>query len=224
MAESYIQVPPNSTGLKLRTRQRTVGANTIEEQYVLIGDERVVSFRGRMISLITPGRAGTAGQKIAALFNASGSAVLVEIGEVRVDLYQTVIKAVTVPPPTVRCHKITAVPTNGTAGSKVAKDSALSSNASVTVWMDASADRTSSGTALTVTIPASSGLSQEFAPRLITAAGYEPADRMAFLDDEKLTLRASEGVAVFIDYNVATMNPITDMWIAQIDWTEYTLP
>lgn len=224
MGESYVALPADSVGKKLRTRQRTIGANTIEEQYVIVGDERVASFRGRFTTPITPGRAGTVGQKIAGLFNAAGSAVLVEIGEVRVDLYQTVIKAVTVPPPTVRCHRIAAVPTNGTAGTKVAKDSALTSSASVTTWQDASADRTSSGTALTATIAAGTGLSQEFAPRLITAAGYEPADRMAFLDEEGVTLRAGEGMAVFLDYTVATMNPITDMWIAQIDWVEFTLP
>lgn len=34
MAESYIQLPVNNTGSKLRTEQRVIGANTIEEQYV----------------------------------------------------------------------------------------------------------------------------------------------------------------------------------------------
>jgi hypothetical protein len=31
--ESYVQVPANSTGVKLRSRQRTVGANTVDEQF-----------------------------------------------------------------------------------------------------------------------------------------------------------------------------------------------
>lgn len=34
MAESYTQVPPNSTGNKLRTRTRTIGANEVHEQGV----------------------------------------------------------------------------------------------------------------------------------------------------------------------------------------------
>ena len=34
MAESYIQVPPNSTGTKVRTRSRVIGANTVHEQAV----------------------------------------------------------------------------------------------------------------------------------------------------------------------------------------------
>lgn len=33
MPESYVQVPANSTGIKLRSRQRTVGANTVDEQF-----------------------------------------------------------------------------------------------------------------------------------------------------------------------------------------------
>lgn len=34
MPESYIQVPPNSTGSKVRTRSRVIGSNTVHEQAV----------------------------------------------------------------------------------------------------------------------------------------------------------------------------------------------
>lgn len=34
MAESYTQVPPNSTGNKMRTRSRVIGADTVHEQAV----------------------------------------------------------------------------------------------------------------------------------------------------------------------------------------------
>jgi hypothetical protein len=34
LVESYFQVPPDSTGKKIRTDQQTVGANTVEVQYV----------------------------------------------------------------------------------------------------------------------------------------------------------------------------------------------
>lgn len=34
MPESVIQVAPDSTGKKLRTRQRVIGANTVEEQFI----------------------------------------------------------------------------------------------------------------------------------------------------------------------------------------------
>jgi hypothetical protein len=34
VVESYFQVPPNSTGAKIRTDQQTIGANTVETQYI----------------------------------------------------------------------------------------------------------------------------------------------------------------------------------------------
>jgi hypothetical protein len=43
MGESYIQLPTDSSGKKVRTRQRTVGANTIEEQYIIVQNERVIT-------------------------------------------------------------------------------------------------------------------------------------------------------------------------------------
>ena len=184
---------------------------------------RTISYKGCASTFRTPGRAGTTGQKIFSLHNATGSTVLVDFESFNVDLVQTVIKAVTVLPPVIRLYKVTVLPTNGTAVTKVADDSALSSS-SVTVLQDASADGTSSGTALTATLPAGAVVTQTFAPRLITAAGYEMFDRASFLDgsDEKITLRALEGVVVMLDYVLATQNPTTDMWIVNCKWTEYT--
>ncbi len=169
-----------------------------------------------------PGRAGTTGQKILSLHNATGSTIVVRITKVVVDLVQTVVKAVTVLPPVIRMWKVTVLPSNGTAMAKVSKDSGLSaSSASVTVLQDASADGTNSTTALTATLPAGTIITQEFAPRLITAAGYEMFDRTEFLSDGEIAvLRALEGVVIFLDYTLATQNPTTDMWVAGIKWTE----
>lgn len=183
-----------------------------------------VSYKGRIATFRIPGRAGTAGQKIFSLHNATASAVLVDLHKVTVDLSVTAVKAVTVLPPLIRLWKVTVLPTNGTAATKVSMDSALSSNASVTVLQDASADGTSSASALTATLPAGAIVTQEFAARLITAAGFEPMDRAEFLagDDEIITLRPLEGVVVFLDYVLATQNPITDMWAVTASWTEFT--
>jgi hypothetical protein len=184
---------------------------------------RIVSFRGRAATFRTPGRAGTAGQKIFAIHNATASAVLVDVHRITIDLVQTVIKAVTTLPPTVRSWKFTAIPTNGTALSKGSEDSALTSNSAVTAWGDASADGTSSGTALTITLPAGNVMEQIFAQRMITAVGYEPEDSVTFFEgyDEYVTLRALEGVAVFLDYTLAIQNPVTDMWLVNASWDEY---
>jgi len=129
-------------------------------------------------------------------------------------------------PPIVRLHRFTALPTGGTALAKVATDTGQTSSASLTAWQDASADGTVSAAALAVTIPAGQMIAQEFAPRLVgvTYVAYEPADRMHFLQDDLIKLRALEGLVVNVDYALATQNPITDMWTVTAQWTEYTLP
>ncbi len=180
----------------------------------------VVLFKGRACTFRTPGRAGTAGQKIMSIHNATASAVIVNVDKIFVDLVGTVVKAVTVLPPIIRMWKVTVLPTNGTALTKNKIGGSSTSNASVTVLGDASADGTGSGTTLTATLPAGTFVSQEFAPRLITAAGYEMADRLEFFGDSEVVLNALEGLVIFLDYVLATQNPITDMWIAGIEWTE----
>lgn len=184
---------------------------------------RRATYKGRASTFRTPGRAGTVGQKLFSLHNATGSAVLVDIDKIKIDLAATVVKAVTVLPPMVRLYRVTVLPTNGTAATKAPRDSSLTSSGSVTVLQDASADGTSSGAALTATLIAGA-VEGEFAPRLITAAGYEPGDRMQFLQeiDEVITLRPLEGLVVMLDYVLATQNPITDMWMVTVKWTEYT--
>ena len=195
------------------------------DQYVVPVEDKIISFQGQAATFITPGRAAV-GQKILALHNATASPVLVNVNRIVVDVMIGAVKAVTVLPPAIRVHRFTAVPTNGTALAKNSRDSSLSSSSSVTVWGDASADGTGSATTLTVTIPATSILSQKYGPRVFTAVGYEPVDTAPFFVGEPdITLRALEGVCVFLDQaTVTTGNPATDRWIATIDWDEYTRP
>jgi hypothetical protein len=177
-------------------------------------------FKGRAATFRTPGRAGTAGQNIMAIHNATGSPVVVTVTKVVIDIYQTVVKAITVPPPNIRIWKVTVLPTNGTALAKTKIGGTSTSNASVTVFGDASADGTGSASTLTTTRPAGAFIAQRYASRNITAAGYEMIDGIEFLDDSEVVLNALEGLVVFLDYTVATMNPVTDMWTAYMEWDE----
>lgn len=207
---------------------------------MLVGVQRVepvdggrqVSFKGRAGAFRTPGRASTTGQKIFAIHNATGSAVLVDVHNIQVDLVSTVVKAVTVLPPAIRVYKFTAVPTNGTALTKNGEDSALTSKSTVTVWGDASADGTSSATTLTIaaiTNGSQTGMmDQIFASRFMGGAGTNPQselfDLMRFFpsDDEIMTLRALEGLAIHLDTTLATQAPTTDMLTVSCRWIEYT--
>lgn len=211
----------------------TAGAGTLidtittpsgDHRQVVISGERG-GYSGRAASFRIPGRAGTTGQNLSSIHNATGSTIHVDVHKVTIDMVQTVVKAVTVLPPMVRLYKVTVLPTNGTALTKVAEDSgATASSASVTLLQDASADGTSSASALTATIPAGAVVAQEFAGRLITAAGYEPQDREAFLDGEheSIVLRPLEGLVLRLDYVLATQNPVTDMWLVGWRWEEFT--
>lgn len=212
-------------------RRGSVGTDDVD-QYVVPVRDRIVSFSGRASTFITPGRAAV-GQKLFALHNSTTSTVIVCVNRIVVDLLSTAAagKPPTVVTPLIRIHRFTAVPTNGTVLSKVPLDTSQLSNAQVTAWGDASADGTGSGTTLTVTIPAGSCLHQKYAPRMLvvgTSAStlYEPIDTAIFFEGEPdITLRALEGICVFLDQAVITTgNPSTDRWVAVVDWEEYTRP
>lgn len=177
-------------------------------------------FKGRATSFRMVGRAGTTPRRLATVWNPVGSGRSVVINLVAADFVQTAAILVTVIPPTIRVYKITAAPTGGTALTKVAKDSLLTSAAAILLAGDASADGTNSATALTATTTAGAAITQEFMPRLITAAGYEIEDRMEFLSGYGLTLRPGEGICLSADVTLATQEPATTFTIITLDWTE----
>ena len=151
-----------------------IGASSTDSwyQYVVPIQDRIVSFRGRACSFRMLGIAGTTGQKIATIFNASGSSVVVEVEQIAIDLMMTAARVVE--QPLIRAHKLTAVPTGGTAIPKIAADSTMSSSASVTILQGTASDG-GAATAITATPAASTIVNQELAPRALTLVGYEQA-------------------------------------------------
>jgi hypothetical protein len=184
---------------------------------------RQISYIGRASTFATLGRAGTAGQKIFAIFNGASSKVLVDVQKITNDVMQTAARVVE--PAKVRLHKITAVPTNGNSAAKVPEDSNYSSDTNVSLFQDSSADNTGSGTTLAATIAAGTLIDQEWAARALTLVGYEQFDKSQFLmdEDDVFTLHPGEGLCIFLDYTVATANPVTDKWLTNVRWIEYTL-
>lgn len=212
------------SGVEVRGYRRGTLSSDSWDQYVIPTTDRIVSYRGRASTFITPGRAAIQ-QRLFAIHNATASAVLVDVSRISVDVLIGAVKAVTVLSPAIRLQRFTAVPTNGTTLVKTPLDTLQSSNAALTIWGDASADGTGSATTLTVTVPAASALRQLYGPRVFTAVGYEPTDSAEFVETEVVTLRALEGIVVTLDAaTVTTGNPATDRWVATCDWTEYTRP
>src|SRR4051812_1969891 len=118
MADSSIAVTPG-TGAAVDTFSNPNGDH---RQIVLPCDHG--GYNGRFGTFKIPGRA-LAAHNLAAIHNATGSTIAVDVKFIGVDLYQTVIKAVTVPPPVVRISRFTTLPTNGTAGTKAPVDTTL---------------------------------------------------------------------------------------------------
>lgn len=190
-------------------------------QYVVTRKDRLESFVGRASTFRIPGIAGTTGQKLFSVFNAAGSAVIVDVETIAFDVYQTTARVVE--PPVARLHRVTTAPTGGAALPKVAMDTSLTSSASVTLLQGASAERTSS--AITSTLAAADLITQEPVARALTLVGYEQYDRTEFINDNRpITLRAGQGVVLNLDYNTATSNPTSDMYTVTVRWSEYTRP
>lgn len=197
------------------------------QQVEPIDASKQVSFKGRTSTWRVPGRGGLVGQKIWYAHNASGSPVNVDVSKITIDYGTTAVMAVTQLPPVVKAYRFTALPTGGTALTKNQEDSGLTSKVAVTAGNDAQADGTVSATQLAIpaiTVGLQAGLLAEaFAPRLITAVGFEMFDTIIFFDgeDETITLRAGEGLCIFLDYVLAAANPSTSFWTVSARHTEW---
>lgn len=209
------------SGVEVRGYRRGALAADPWDQYVIPTTDRVISFRGRAGSFRQLGIAGTTGQKLFSIFNAVGSAVLVDVEALSFDVYQTAARVVA--PPVLRVHRITTLPTGGTAVAKVAEDTALTSSASVTLLQGTASDG-GAATAIVSTPAAGTIVTQEPVARALTLVGYEQFDRGDFLQGGPITLRAGEGLLMNLDYTVATSNPVTDNYTVTARWTEYTRP
>lgn len=180
-------------------------------------------YSGFVSTFRTPGRAGTAGQKIFAIHNAlaDASPTVVSVTKVSVSLYQTVVKAITMAPPILKLWKVTVLPTLGAAATKVTVDSSESAaDTSVRVFQDADADGTSAAAgALAATLPAGTFIKSIPASRLVTGATVDATQVVEFDLGKPIKLLNVEGLVVFLDYTDAGSNPTTDMWTVNCEFS-----
>ncbi len=125
MSESYTRVPPDSTGNKMRTRSRVIGANTVHEQAVFLGSNPTYYALADAVAF-------AANKHMISIYNAAGSGVMVVLKKLY--LINLALAAVTGVALRQDVKRFTAVHTVGTAVTPVSCDSANPSlSASVTV-------------------------------------------------------------------------------------------
>lgn len=196
-------------------------------------DGRNVTYRGRASTFITQGRAPATPfiQHLLTIFNSS-TVERVAVNRIVLDAYSTGNRIMTTPPSVARVGRVGTAPTNGTVLTKAPLDSGLTSESTLDIRGDASADRTNSATALAATLLANQTLTQEVMPRNIWVSGSAPAagtytelaDRVEFFTgDTDVILRQNEGISLYLIGAAATSIPNTDWFVASIDWEEYLI-
>lgn len=122
-----------------RTRERTVGGNTVVEQYLICGNERVASWKGMACTFRIPGIASAV--VLATLFNKTGSGVLVAVRRISVQQDYTTNSGTS---RNIGLFTVTTAPTAGTLHTPTNFDSAQTHNANIEFRGGASADGTAS--------------------------------------------------------------------------------
>ncbi len=220
MPDSFIQMPADGAGKKLRSFDRGVPGH---DQYVIPTSSRNISNTGLVTTWRTLGAAALT-QNIFAISNASGSTTLVAVRRLGVQLDHTAVLIAVLPQ--IKAFRITAgIAGGGTPLDKKQLDTAEVENASVTV-RGATASDGGAATAITGTLDAGA-IWQQFGSRMHTAVGQIIATDNNVLpqliEGDPLILRPNQALVVQIVANPATSNPNTNHWFAQCVWDEFTI-
>lgn len=230
MAERPVGVPDTAAGAgvaEIRTRERSVGGNTVAEQFIIPIAERVPSFRGMAATFRRAGDA-TALQWLWQMQNAAGSPVLVSVRSVVVMMDVTALNvtlnpifSLTRPTGTRAGGTVLAQPSVG-----IGTDAAQTSHANVTT-VGANASDGGAATAITG-LTAGSFMARRAGNRLHSAVGQMLTPPLELipraLQPEGIILRAGEQLAVHVTTNAAADNLATNWYMVNVLWDEYTLP
>lgn len=212
MPDGFVQVAPDSTGARIRTRERTVGGNVVDEQYVItLTSDRVVSARAWLATPRIPSRvtAANASQNIFTLWNGGTNLVAIRRLTLEVDSGGALANI----SPVARLLRLTAAPTGGTTLAKGQQDTNETTSAGIVALHDAGAtDGSSAAAVIAATANPTTHIWEQTVPRLHTAVGWVAPPLLNMLpDDASLTteapliLRPSQGVLVRVDAGPGAM-------------------
>jgi hypothetical protein len=183
---------------------------------------KVVSFTGTASSFRIVGAAATT-HNLFTIENASGSAVIVGVRRIIVQMDATAV--LTVVMPLIKASRPSALPTGGTILSKNTMDVSTAGSSDSVVIRGANAYNAGAATAITAT--AGTILWQQYAMRMHTVIGKVLADDNPLLptliENTSFVLRANEALLVQIVAAATTSNPSTNHWWVQCVWEEYTV-
>lgn len=237
MPADGISVAPESTGPAIATYARTIGGETRHVQYTIaLPSERVVSARNYAATFRTPSRAVTS-QPIFTLWNGGTNQVSVRRLTMEYDSGAS-FTGLTI---YARLYRITAAPTGGTALTKGQQDTGETMSATIVATGDASADGTSSTTALAATANPTAHLWQQTLPRFATSTAaatptaswqFPPLlnllpDDSALMQEDPLVLRPSQGLLVRVEAPaamVAGTGTAGHMFFVKCAFGEFTIP
>lgn len=236
MPESYVQVPPNSTGAKVHTRDRVIGANTVTEQYVIAAASDAVPVNRVWLSTLRiPVRVLAAGvtQPLFSIWNgitAGGNSVSVRRFSVEIDQVGAYATGAS---PILRLFRATAAATGGTVITPVQQYSPdVAFNSLVSVRADHQADNAVATTALAQTGLGAQPMWSQTVPRMVTAAGFQTVSEFNMVPNDStlnavdpLILRPQEGCHVqFVNGGTATSATVLYSFMFKVVLAEFTYP
>lgn len=219
MPESFVGLPADSTGKKMRTRQRTIGANTVEEPFQILTSDRVSTAKVALSTFRIPGQAVTP-HNLFSLENLAANPATFLVGVRRLTI-QMVATAASVALVNYRMWRTTTVPTGGTVMTKTSRDSADALNANVNARMAVSADAVA--TAITYALPATNPMWQQSQPVMLTSGVYAAEDNSlapVVFQDDPLVIRPGQSILVA----ATTASVASASYVINCLWEEYTLP
>lgn len=231
MTERPVGVTDTAAGagvVEVRTRERTVGAVAVSEQFVIPVDERVPSFRGAAATFRMIGSAATP-QWLWQIQNAAGTTVLVAVRSVVVTHDHSGAVASTAVNGVFSLGKSTGTRAGGTALAKssvgLGPDAVQTSNVNVTMVGGASADGTNS---LVTGLTAGAHMSRRMGNRAHTLVGQIlpwPLELIPpALAKDGIVLRSGDQLAATVSFALAADNIVGFGYTVSVLWDEYTLP
>lgn len=221
MAQDFVQVAPNSTGVKMHTRAYVVGANTVDDQYVIPTSDRTRTGLYRVTTAASTITVAADGATVGRwwLINPVGSAVAVAVKRVSFTCQHNTALA-TPTGPRITLERVTFT---GTASGAVITPAKRVRTAVAGLTADATnvASVRTASTGLTLT--AGEGF-KTFMPvvALTTAAACPPAQDDYDPDDEAFELILAAGEGVVCRQADAGTTSDTRRWINTISWEEFT--